>query len=386
MFKKVTFGILLGAFVLGIFYPRVSFAQSKLLQDKQEVLKAKVVNVISEKQENIPGTENTGILQRIRIQLLSGDKKGTVLEMDNDYISLKEGQIFYVVHTIRADDGTETYVVGDIYRLPWLLFFVGLFLVLVCIFGGIQGIRGILSLIISLLVISFALLPGVLHGFSPIILTIGCASAIIILGSYITHGFNKTTTSAVIGMIVTVIITGFIAWFAVKMTSLSGFSSEESVYLNFDTNGTIDFVGLLFGGIMIGLLGVLYDIAIGQAISVEELFRAGSLHKKTVYKRAIRIGREHIGALVNTLAIAYVGASLPLLLLFYSGSYLTFEMIINKEIFATEIIRTLVGSIGLMLAVPITTIISVFMLEHLKGKAYGEDELRSRTHSHTHSH
>jgi uncharacterized membrane protein len=106
----------------------------------------------------------------------------------------------------------------------------------------------------------------------------------------------------------------------------------------------------------------MYDAAIGQAVSVEELHRvAPHISRKTIYARAIRIGREHIGALVNTLAIAYVGASLPLLLLFYASAE-SASVIINREIFATEVVRSLVGSIGLILAVPVTTLISVWML------------------------
>jgi uncharacterized membrane protein len=143
---------------------------------------------------------------------------------------------------------------------------------------------------------------------------------------------------------------------------LTGFSSEESIFLNFNTRGSIDFSGLLLGGILIGLLGVLYDAAIGQSVSVDELHRAGPhLSKRYIFTRAIRIGREHIGALVNTLAIAYVGASLPLLLLFYQSSA-SAGLMINQEIFATEIIRTMIGSIGLVLAVPITTVISIFLI------------------------
>ena len=125
-------------------------------------------------------------------------------------------------------------------------------------------------------------------------------------------------------------------------------------------------VGLLFGGIMIGLLGVLYDIAIGQAIAVEELLSAGPhLSRIDIYKRGIRIGREHIGALVNTLAIAYVGASLPLLLLIQSSTT-SLPFMLNSELFATELIRILIGSIGLILGVPITTFIASYML-HGKG-------------------
>jgi uncharacterized membrane protein len=193
--------------------------------------------------------------------------------------------------------------------------------------------------------------------------SIGVSSLIIIVGSYITHGLSRTTSAAVIGMITTIIFTGLLAYAAVTFTRLSGYNSEEAVYLHFNTHGIVDFQGLLLGGIMIGLLGVLYDIAIGQAIAVEELYHAGGaqLSRKMVYKRAIRIGREHIGALVNTLAIAYVGLSLPLLLLYYTSTA-DYHITLNQEIFATEIIRTMIGSIGLILAVPITTMIAVFMI------------------------
>ena len=231
-------------------------------------------------------------------------------------------------------------------------------------FGGIQGVRGIVSLVGSLLLIVYVLLPGILHGYSPLFVTIGVSSLIIIVGSFITHGFNKTTVSAVFGMVITVLITGLMAFWSVHFTKLSGFGSEEVVYLNLNAQGTIDVIGLLLGGIMIGLLGVLYDVAIGQAISVEELIRiAPHVQKKIIYQRAIRIGREHIGALVNTLAIAYVGASLPLLLLFSQSSTESILITMNREIFATEIVRTMIGSIGLILAVPITTIVSVWLLK-----------------------
>jgi uncharacterized membrane protein len=135
------------------------------------------------------------------------------------------------------------------------------------------------------------------------------------------------------------------------------------VYLNFDTRGGVNLVGLLFGGILIGLLGILYDVAIGQAISVEELHTiAPHTSKWAIYNRAVRIGREHIGALVNTLAIAYVGVSLPLLLLIVNSSSDSLLLTLNREVFATEVIRTLIGSIGIILAVPVTTWISVSML------------------------
>ncbi len=275
---------------------------------------------------------------------------------------MKPGDEFYFQHTLSPSEGIDTYAVSEPYRLPQLAWLVGLFLLCLFIFGGRQGIRGLFALIGSFFFIGFLLIPGILHGFSPVLLSLGIASLIIILGSYVTHGFNKTTTAAVIGMLITIAITGVLAYVAIHWTRLSGFTNEEATYLNFDTRGSINFVGLLLGSFIIGLLGVLYDAAISQAIAVEELFSVGThLTKFEVYKRALRIGREHIGALVNTLAIAYVGVSMPLILLFAMSTQGTL-LTINQEVFATEIVRMMVGSIGLILAVPITTTFAVYML------------------------
>jgi uncharacterized membrane protein len=333
-----------------------------LLQDKVSIVKAKVLEVLSEERRTVPGTDVESVYQSLKVEILEGEKKGMVIELSDDYLHLKAGDVFLLNDTIRAEDKVQLYTVSDSYRLPALAIFALIFIVLVVVIGGIQGVRGLVSLAGSLLLILYVLIPGILEGYSPILMSIAVSSLIIILGSYVTHGFNKTTSSAVIGMIITVIITGALAYWSVNITQLTGFESEEAVYLNLSTRGSIDIVGILLSGIMIGLLGVLYDVAIGQAISVEELHRiAPHVSRRKIYLRALRMGREHIGALVNTLAIAYVGASLPLLLLFSLSETATIG-VMNREIFATEIMRTLIGSIGLVLAVPITTLLAVWIL------------------------
>lgn len=357
------FFILIFSFILAS-QPLFAFAQSgELVSDKVETVRAKVLDILNQEVKDIPGTDVKSNFQTIQVVILEGTEKNKTVTVDNDYLSLKKGEVFYLMHTTNSLDGRDYYSVSEPYRLPSVLFFVFLFVVLVFIFGGIQGIRGLVSLIGSFVLILYVMLPGILHGYSPIIMSLAVSALIIVVGSYITHGFNKTTSSAVIGMIVTVLFTGFLAYVAVHITRLSGFANEEAVYLNLDTRGSIDFVGLLLGGILIGLLGVLYDVAIGQAISVEELHHvAPHLSRKIIFNRALRIGREHIGALVNTLAIAYVGVSLPLLLLYLKSSDASLSLTLNRELFSTEIIRTMIGSIGLVVAVPITTLISVWIL------------------------
>ncbi len=338
-------------------------AQATLTPDTVTIEKAQVTAVRNEANSTIPGTSATEAKQTLSANILEGGDAGKSVTFENDYVQLAVGDVFYMRHTSNSLDGTDYYSVSDPYRLNVLAILCGVFLLLLFVFGGFPGIRGLAALIGSIVLIFVALIPAILHGYSPTLVAIGVASLIIIAGSYITHGFNKTTSAAILGMMATVIFTGAGAYVAVHAAHLSGYASEETAYLNFAMKGNLDTVGLLYAGIMIGILGVLYDIAIGQAVAMEELLAAGlHLTRAQIYRRGIRIGREHIGALVNTLAIAYVGVALPLLLLVQSSTYGLLYMI-NSEIFATEIIRILVGAIGLVLAVPITTLIATYMLE-----------------------
>lgn len=355
--------------------PQLSYAEVTLVPDTEVFEKAKVLEVSNQAATTVAGTDIPIPTQTLKIEVIDGVDSGTIATFKNDYIQLTVGDIFYARHQTNHLDSSDYWSVSDPYRLDVLLWLTIVFVALICIFGGIQGVRGLASLVGSFILIFYLLIPGIYGGYNAVLVSIGVASLIIIVGSYITHGFNRTTTSAVLGMIITVIITGLGAYYVVHMAHLSGYSSEESTFLSLNTHGSINMVGLLFGGIIIGLLGVLYDIAIGQAIVIEELFLAGtSLTRTQVYTRGIRIGREHIGALVNTLAIAYVGASLPLLLLMQSSTT-GILFIINNEIFSTEIVRILIGSIGLILGVPITTFISSHMLYgqpiHKKENHYG---------------
>ncbi|MDB5188281.1 MAG: hypothetical protein JWO50_801 [Candidatus Kaiserbacteria bacterium] len=366
------------ALIVPFFLPVFVYAQAEAVPDAVNIEKAQVLEMTNQHDTIVAGTDVSTKVQTLKAKVLEGPDKGQVVTFENDFTQLSVGDIFYIRHQSNSLGGAEYWTVSDAYRLNVLIGLGLVFLLLLFFFGGIQGIRGLASLIGSLILIFYVLLPGILSGYSPILVSIGVSSLIIIAGSYITHGFNKTTSAAAIGMLITVIITGLGAYYVVHIGHFSGYTTEENIYLNFNTHGNISMIGLLFGGIMIGLLGVLYDIAIGQAIAVEELFHAGRhMTRLEIYKRAIRIGREHIGALVNTLAIAYVGVALPLLLLLketYSPSA-NLGAIINGELFSTEIVRILIGSIGLILAVPITTLIASYLLSE-------KDPIREHSHHH----
>ena len=177
------------------------------------------------------------------------------------------------------------------------------------------------------------------------------------------------------------IVTCFIAWFFVDVMKLTGFGSDASVYLNFSTNGTLDFAGLLLASIIIGILGVLDDVSITQASVVQELKHANEkLNARELYLRAIKVGKDHIGSLVNTLALAYIGVSLPLVLL-YATADASVALSLNQEVVAAELVRIIVGSIGLVLAIPITTVIAAWWFsKHDVDKG----DVESHGHSHVH--
>jgi uncharacterized membrane protein len=295
----------------------------------------------------------------LKAEILDGDKKGAVIEVENDYVSLKEGERFYLDYIING--GNEIYTVRDPDRSFALYFFAALFVLVVMVFGRMQGLRSLLGLFGSLFIIIYLFLPKVLSGASPVWTSIIFSIFILICAIYLTHGFNKKSTAAILGAVISVIFTGLLAKYAIYLTRLTGFASDEAVYLNFATQGQLNFSGLLLGAIIIGALGILDDIAITQASCVAEFKKTSpDFSRKKIYKKALNVGRDHVGALINTLALAYTGAALPLLLLLY-GSDIGASVILNKEIFATEIIRAIVGSIGLILTVPITTLIAVFM-------------------------
>ncbi|MDB5244877.1 MAG: hypothetical protein JWN18_747 [Parcubacteria group bacterium] len=354
-------------FVVSFLVYPLHFVHAQQTSDVYE--KAKVLEVTNQRTED-QSSFQTGVqtqtqVQTLKAEIIDSSEPGKVITLENDYpIQLKAGDTFYVTRITDSESGDVQYSFKDPNRLPGLGVLLFILLVLIIGIGGKQGIRGFLSLIGSLLFIVYVLLPGVLHGYSPVLVSMGVASLIVILGSYITHGFSKTTTSAVLGMVATILFTGLLAYWAIHYVHLTGFDADESVFLSASQGIYLDFAGVLLGGILIGILGILYDAAIGQAVSVDELHQVGPhLSRLKIYRRALRIGREHIGALINTLAIAYVGASLPLLLFISTGALGTsFWLTINGDLFATEITRILIGSIGLILTVPITTLVAVFLL------------------------
>jgi len=371
---KLTWLTKLFLFVV-LLLPGVSAGQT-VYNEYQGTYRGEIVSILEQQYQEVPGTGTDVLVQTVSIRVLDGPKEGEVLTIENEYLELGVGDKFYFNHNVYID-GTESYFVTNIDRRDALLFFVGLFVVTIVVFGGWQGVRSLIALAGSFVAIFYVLLPGLVAGYNPLFLSMVVASGVLFAAIFFTHGFNRESVVAYGGTMLAVLITSVLAIVAVLQTSLTGFVTDESVFLNFATDGTLNFTGLLLGAIIIGVLGVLDDIAVTQAAVVTELYNSNKeLTAREVYTKAIRVGREHVGALVNTLVLAYVGASLPLLMYFHL-SPLNFWSLVNSELFATEIVRAIVGSIGLVLTVPIVTGLAVYFLR---------DYVPKHGHSHGHSH
>jgi len=227
--------------------------------------------------------------------------------------------------------------------------------------GRLRGVASLGGMVLSFFVIFFFMLPRILAGGDPIVASIVAAAMIIPITFYLSHGLSGKTTSAIIGTLAALVVTGVLAQVSIQATRLSGYASEETAVLQVSRGGTIDVHGLLLASIIIGLLGILDDVSISQAATVYQLRQVGpGLHAREVYARAMDVGSDHIASLVNTLILVYASAAMPLLLLFLTNAA-TFNEVINFEIVAEQIVRTVVASIGLILAVPITTAVAVAM-------------------------
>ena len=249
--------------------------------------------------------------------------------------------------------GSEYYF-ADFQRDTPLLVLALLFAASVILLGRWRGLRALAALALSLAVLILFVLPAILQGRSPVAVAIVGSAAIMILALYLSHGANVRTTTALLGTLVSLALTGLLALVFVGATQLSGLASEEAVYLQVSADA-INMQGLILAGIIIGSLGVLDDVTVTQASAVWELRKANPAWGfGELYRPALRIGRDHIASTVNTLVLAYAGAALPLLILFTQAQRPLVEVAAG-EVVATEIVRTLVGSIGLVASVPVTT-------------------------------
>jgi uncharacterized membrane protein len=314
----------------------------------------------------------------VKVLITSGELKGTEALINLGYIN-EDQNLFYktgdrVLVTQGAGiEGEDSFYITDIVRKTPLYWLFGLFLVTVTIVTGFSGLRSVMGLVFSFFIIFKFILPNILNGYSPLLIAILGAVMIAPITFYLSHGLNRKTSAALISTFIALIITGVLAGLFINAARITGFASEDAFFLNLASGESINIRGLLLAGIIIGTLGILDDVTVSQASIVSQLKKANRrLGPAKLYSMAMRVGHDHIASAVNTLVLVYTGAALPLLLLFVI-TQLDFGSVINYELVAEEIIRTLVGSIGLILAVPISTLIAVYMVNDSDKDPYNAD-------------
>lgn len=330
--------------------------------------------------ERIPAEYPDGtstIIQILEVELTTGEKVITELERLATDTTAQYGPGSKVILTKETFGDQVNYFIVDHVRTPALAFIFIAFVALVIWISGMHGIRSLVGLASSFVVIFLFILPNIQRGYDPILVAIGGAIFIMLVTFYLSHGFSKKTTISLIGTFLSLVITGVLSIAFVNLAKLTGYATEETIFLQLSQGSSFNARGLLLAGIIIGTLGVLDDITLSQTSIVQELIRTNpKLTTKKLFMKAMNVGKDHIASLVNTLILVYTGGSLPLLLLFLDARVSAADLI-NFEIIAEEVVRTLVGSMGLVLAVPITTFIACQLKDTL---------LKDKSSGHSHHH
>lgn len=380
--RKIFFSLLIVFFIIFIFLlVGCSDEQRHTIKEWEEIEKERlsasqeevqyrgeVLEVISEEKQEIEGgLEST--LQILKVRITNGPFKGETIEVNNLLeansaynIEVSEGnQIFIISDFDQEANIVNAYVAGTI-KDKYLITITVLFTIILIIIGKFKGLRAVISLAITAIAVVKILLPLILKGYNPILISVIIALAITIITLLIISGINRKTFSTIIGTSSGILIGGVLALIFGNLANLTGLSGEEARMLAYiPQNISFNFRGILFSGIILASLGAVMDVSMSISSSMFEIVKVDpTIKKNDLISAGMNVGRDIIGTMSNTLILVYIGSSVPLILLFLAYD-IQFIEIINKDIIASEIIRALSGSIGLILAIPITVLISASM-------------------------
>lgn len=313
------------------------------------------------------GTPGNGPAQRcdqLTVRLTSGEAAGTTIQqtvpVEPSTPVFAQGDRVVLAYSGSEPRSEVSYRIVDFQRDKPILLLAALFALAVIILGRWHGLAALAALGLSFLVLGLFVFPALLAGENPLWVAIAGGGVIMFLVLYLTHGFSARTSTALLGTLTSLVLIGVLSYVFSAAARLTGLNEGTATLIGSLGHG-VDSRGLLLAGIIIGALGVLDDVTVTQASAVWELRRANPAYGfRQLYSSAVRIGRDHVGSAVNTLAMAYAGASLPLLLLF-TLSHQRLGEILTSQLVAEELVRTLVGSIGLVASVPVTTALAALV-------------------------
>lgn len=305
--------------------------------------------------------------QKVAVVEVEGRSLEALLPVDGGHYRVGQRVVLY-------QEGGRTYVTEPD-RLPWLLGLLGLFAFLAALLGRGKGVRGLLGTFFSLLGVVYWVVPRVAAGGNPLLYAFLGTVGVLLLTVYLVHGVNRKTTAALLGTLAAVTLVLLLALFFTRAMGFTGLASEEALLLR--QWGGADLVSLFLAGVVVGALGALTDVTVTQAAVVQALAHADPrFGLGDLYRRGMEVGYDHIGSLVNTLVLAYAAGSLPLFLLLTKDPT-PLRFLLNTEPFAAEITAMVLGSLGLLLAVPLTTLVAAWFFQGGKGGPPGE-------HGHVH--
>ncbi len=354
-----------------------SFAQ-ELVESKESIEKARITNLFMQEVRPSGLSEKQVTLYHYEAELLSGTNKGETVELRDVLLDAQVGTVVYVRH-IQERDGSEYFVLTEPARGGKLLALSLVLVALVIIVGKRQGVLAIVSLCLTVLLVIYVLIPGLLKGYSPVLVAFSIATCALALVMYMTHGFRRMTSAAFVGSSVALLVTLLTSLYAVHLLAFTGLASDEAAYLQLTGASLINLRDLLIASMLIGIVGAVNDVAITQSAITMELLATKGLSRASVFSKAMAVGRDHTGSLINTLVLAYVGASLPLMLLL-SQSELALSYVLSMEVVAVEVVRSIIGSIGVVLVVPLSTLLAMYFYKEGTHGGPGHD------HHHSHNH
>lgn len=349
------------------------FAQEGNPRIPDEFYRAKVLEVREEIEEfefdEGEAQSFTNKTQVARVAIVSGLEKGKEVEVRNDITfafadgqKLKRGDTVVIAKS-KLFSGEEIYFFVDMWRLPVLGIAAAFFIGITIFIGRLRGFTSLVGLGLSVWILAQIIVPKIVSGANPLVVSLGGAFAIAVISIFLAHGFNARTRIAVLATLATLALATILALLAVGLARVFGTGSEEAFNIQIGPFAAINLRGLFLGAIILGALGILDDVTTTQVATVDELLKTDPrLSFSALYQRGLSVGREHIAALVNTLALAYVAASFPLFILLATNKVQPLWVLLNTEFLAEEIIRTLVGSSALVLAIPISTFLAAYFL------------------------
>ncbi len=314
---------------------------------------------------------------RAKVRDVTSTTVTVVIDNTEEVITIPQDTVFPGLYTLKKNDrvqvshimdvtGEGYYVISGFVRSPAIIWLFICFIALILLLYRKKGIASIGNLVLLLCSILFIMVPLILRGYSPVLVTTVVGTIALSSSVFISYGNTKKSLATIVSMLLSVLIVGILSSLAISFATLTGFNSEEASILLGLGYDKLNMHSLLLAAMIIGALGVLDDLIISQISAVEELQHANpSLTKKELFAAAMRIGKDHSTAVINTLALAYTGAAFPLVILLYIGEspFDSISNTLNNEVVATEIVRLLSGTMGVILSIPIATWIGVTILQ-----------------------